>query len=282
MGLFGKRRQERVEAELRAAHDEFRKVAGGDQLHLAEPGLRAARDRARAELGDRDMLTLRLWQLHASALGNLGRGEEAEREFLKVAEAAGSEAPARWTGLIALTNRAAQLCFLERFADAEAQAQEVVAAASRLPTPQDLYTRLSGLNTQAMAAVGLGRATDAEALAREALAEARSRSGDTGSFQRTLGVNLASALNAQGRHAEALEVVAEAEKVRDATHTRSDASAIAKARATALLALDRHKEAAETARTGLTAALSAYGEAHARVRDLRALLARAEAAMTGQ
>ncbi|WP_042363796.1 hypothetical protein [Streptacidiphilus neutrinimicus] len=272
MGLFGNRRRERGRAELQAAYDEFCQALWAERLRLTEPRMRAARDRARAELGDGDLLTLELWQLHARALGSLGRGEEADREFLAVAGAAGPDPAAQRIRMLALTNRAAQLCFLERFAEADAQAQEVFEAAGTVPAPDDVRTRLSGLNTRAMALTGLGRATEAEALARQGLAEAGACGRAAGSFQRTLGVNLASALNAQGRHAEALDALVEAEEVRDTVANLGGASAIAKARATALLALGRNEEAQDTARAGLTAALSAYGEDHPRVRELRALL----------
>ncbi|WP_052433823.1 hypothetical protein [Streptacidiphilus melanogenes] len=280
MGLFGNRRRERARAELQAAYDEFSRMLRAERLRLTEPRMRAARDRARAELGEGDPLTLELRQLYAHALGDLGRGPEAEHEFLAVAEAAGQKKSAHPVRMLALTNRAVQLCFLERFAEADAQAQEVVDAAGTLLPPDDLRTRLSGLNTRAMALPHLGRATEAEALAREAIAEARSIGAVAGSFQRVLGVNLASALNAQGRHTEALDALAEAEQVRDTVGNLGGASAIAKARATALLALGRIDEAQDTARAGLTAALSAYGEDHTRVRELRGLLESATASAT--
>ncbi|WP_052434814.1 tetratricopeptide repeat protein [Streptacidiphilus melanogenes] len=277
MGLFGNRRREKARAELQKNYTYFCRVLAAERLRLIESDMRAARDRARAELGDDDLLTLKLWQLYAHTLGNLGRGEEAEPEFRAVAAAAGSAAETQPTRLLALTNRAAELCFLKRFAEAVTQAQEVVETAGIMPPPDDVFTRLSGLNTQAMALTGLGHAAEAEALARNALTTARDSGPVFGSLRRVLCVNLAAALNAQGRHTEALEALTEADRVLAPKVTAGGTSAIAKARATALLALDRHQEALETARAGLTAALTGFGESHTRVRELHVLLADAEA-----
>jgi tetratricopeptide (TPR) repeat protein len=272
LGLFDRRRRERAEAEAQARIGEFTELQRAERLRTILPQLRATLDRTAEALGEGHDLTLRIWGMYGLAISEQGRHEDAVAELRALARVDAVGAPGRAYQLIALSNLSVQLTYLERFEEACEIARPLLDEARTLPRPADVFTRLSALNTLSMALVLLGRPAEAERIARGALTEAAASGERVGNFQRGLRVNLASALNAQRRHAEALDVLSEAVAVTDPAGAHAGASAIGKARATALLGLDRRAEAASAAQAGLTSALLAYDETHARVRGLRALL----------
>ncbi|MEY9872766.1 tetratricopeptide (TPR) repeat protein [Streptacidiphilus sp. MAP12-33] len=280
MGLFDRRRRANAEAEARANVATFVALRNAEQVRTAEPRIRSAVDRAAAALGGGHMLTLRLRELLGQALADQGRGEDALREYRTVADTAGRDGEQLVERLAAHSNLAGQLCMEQRYEEAEREARRLLAEVERLPVDMRVYPRLSALNSVGRALVGLERPAEAEQLLRAALAESASATLPVGSFQRILDVNLASALSAQERHDEALARLDAAAAIVDPSGARAGASAIGMGRATALLGLGRHAEAAEAARAGLDAALVAFDEPHPRVRRLRALLAEAEAAVT--
>jgi tetratricopeptide (TPR) repeat protein len=278
MGLFDKRRREKAMAAARTHLQEFDRLRDAERLHTAVPQLRAAKEQAAAALGERHDLTLHIQHYLGQALAAQGRGEEAVLEFRALADAAGRDPGSRVAPLAAASNVAAQLCYLERFEEAETQARQILVEVGKLPAFHRPYAKMSVVNNIARALIGLNRPAEAEQAAREALAEAAANAHlPTGSLKRIFNVNLASALSAQHRYTEALKALDAAAMISDPSERHAGDSAIAKARATALLGLGRQEEAAQAAEAGLRSALIAFGEPHARVRELRALLARAEA-----
>jgi tetratricopeptide (TPR) repeat protein len=273
MGIFGRRRRERAEAEAQARIQEFAGLQRAEQLRTILPQLRTALDRTAEALGEGHDLTLRLWGMYGLAISEEGRHEDAVTELGALAKVDAVSTIGRAYQMVALSNLSVQLAYLERFEEACEVARPLLDEARSLPRPADIFTRLSALNTLSMALVLLGRPAEGERTAREALTEAAASDEPVGNFERGLRVNLASALNAQRRYAEALDVLADAVAVTDPAGVHAGASAVGKARATALLGLGRRAEAASAAQAGLTSALLAYGETHTRVRGLRALLA---------
>jgi hypothetical protein len=116
---------------------------------------------------------------------------------------------------------------------------------------------------------------EAESAARQGLVIAASEGGvATTTNAYVLHVNLADALVAQGRHQEALDLLAATPHPPRFTTETAAATAITQARA--LLALGRRDEAAQTVRSVLTTAEQSFGADHVRLRELRTLLERAE------
>jgi tetratricopeptide (TPR) repeat protein len=241
---------------------------------VAESGEHAATVvAARERLGTSQVL-LQAWVLHADALDNQGRHDEAAESWTGLAELAGAYDRSN-VAQLSRAQRAAALCHAERFAEAEAEGHRLLEAAAARSGPAGASVRLAGLILISAALIGQGRPMEAESAARQGLVIAASEGGvATTTNAYVLHVNLADALGAQGRHQEALDLLAAVPRPPRLTTETAAATAITQARA--LLALNRRDEAAHVVRSVLTTAEQSFGPDHVRLRDLRTLLSRAE------
>jgi tetratricopeptide (TPR) repeat protein len=253
----------RLAAALRAAGE------------VAESGEHAAAVvAARERLGTSQVL-LQAWVLHAEALDHQGRHDEAAESWAGLAELAATAYDRNNVAQFSRAQRAAALCHAERFAEAEAEGLRLLEAAASRSGPAGASVHLAGLILISAALTGQGRPMEAESAARQGLVIAASAGGvATTTNAYVLHVNLADALGAQGRHQEALDLLAAVPRPPRLTSETAVATAITQARA--LLALNRPEEAAHVLRSVLTTAEQSFGPDHVRLRDLRTLLNRAE------
>ncbi|MEY9872765.1 tetratricopeptide (TPR) repeat protein [Streptacidiphilus sp. MAP12-33] len=244
---------------------------------VAESGEQAALVvAARERLGSSQTL-VQAWVLHADALDRVGRHDEAAEAWAGLTTLADSDDDRRALTRVSQARRAAALCHAERFGEAEAEVHQLLQSAAGTPGPAGAAVRLSALILLSAALTGQGRPVEAESAARQGLVVAASEGGSAPSAEtdsHVLQVNLAAALTAQGRHHEALDVLAAAPVPAQVTAETAAATAIVEARA--LLALGRRDDAARTLRAALPAAEQFFGPDHTRLHELRALLARAD------
>ncbi|WP_042413918.1 hypothetical protein [Streptacidiphilus anmyonensis] len=253
----------RLAAALRATGD------------LAESGRQAAAVvAARERLGTSQTLQ-QAWVLHADALDNQGHHDEAAEAWGALGQLARNLIERGDLVRICGAQRAAALCHAERFAEAEAEGHRLLQSAAAQTGPAGVSVRLSGLILLSVALTGQGRAMEAESAARQGLVIAMSESGFAATTNaHVLHVNLADALNAQGRHQEALDLLAVAPRPPRLTAETAAATAITQARA--LLAQGRREEAVQVLRAVLPQTEQSLGAQHVRLRELRSLLGRAE------
>ncbi|WP_042363795.1 hypothetical protein [Streptacidiphilus neutrinimicus] len=244
---------------------------------IAESGEHAAAVvAARERLGTNETL-LQAWALYAEALDNQGRHHEAAEAWGGLGELARNCIERGDLVRICGAQRAAALCHAERFAEAEAEGHRLLESAATRTDPGGVSIRLSGLILLSVALTGQGRAMEAESAARQGLVIAMSESGFAATTNaHVLHVNLADALNAQGRHQEALDLLAVMPRPPRVTTETAAATAITQSRA--LLAQGRRDEALQVLRAVLTPAEQTFGAQHVRLRELHALLALAGAA----
>ncbi|WP_042375971.1 hypothetical protein [Streptacidiphilus melanogenes] len=243
---------------------------------VAESGEQAAAVvAARERLGTSQTL-LQAWVLHADALDNQGRHHEAADSWDALGELARNCIERSDLVRICRAQRAAALCHAERFAEAEAEGHRLLESAATATGPAGVAIRLSGLILLSVALTGQGRAVEAESAARQGLVIAMSESGFSATTNsHVLHVNLADALNAQGRHQEALDLLAVMPRPPRLTTETAAATAITQARA--LLALHRREEAVQVLHAVLTPTEQSLGAQHVRLRELRTLLGQAAA-----
>ncbi|MFF3402272.1 tetratricopeptide repeat protein [Streptomyces sp. NPDC002659] len=195
-----------------------------------------------------------------------GRGADvlAELDAL-IAELEQTEGANRRLLLAVRANRVVALVGQGRCAEAEAEAQDILRAATRLAHLTEMWwVELSALDSLAEALCGQSRYEEAEAIARGNLprAEGHREAG----FQCVL----VRSLNGQGRFEEAL---AEARRITQHL-TRAGSGVQGIVTATALHGLSRRTEAEATARDALSACEQFLHPDHPRIREARTLLAR--------
>ncbi|MCP2314266.1 tetratricopeptide repeat protein [Kitasatospora paracochleata] len=210
----------------------------------------------------------------ALVLGDLGRHREAAElcavtaaEHVRLA-GAGSAAFA----LKARANRISLLAYVGQHDEVAAEAEAVRAAASALGEPAASQIRLAAALAWATSLSLQGRFQDAEALLRPELAEAGR--GLDEEFAVMAQLNLARASGGLGKAEEAWQAVAAAQAVADRMHTvpTGIATALAYARASALLALDRVADADREVRRCLELCESHLSPVHHRTLEARTLL----------
>lgn len=195
-----------------------------------------------------------------------GRGAEvlAELEAL-IADLERTTGAGRALLLEVRVNRVAALVEQKRYMEAEAEADGILRAATRLAHLTKVWEiELSTLANLAAALCGQGRCEEAEAIARGNLP--RTDADTTASLQRVL----VRSLNGQGRHKEALTEARRLtpDRVRAASGTWDIAAA------TALYGLGRRSEAEATARQALNACEQFLHPIHPRTQEARTLLKR--------
>jgi tetratricopeptide (TPR) repeat protein len=228
---------------------------------------------AREQLGMSQVL-LQAWVLYADALDNQGRHNEAADAWGALGEYAAGDLDRRDVVRIARAQRAAALCHAERFAEAEQEGHRLLESAATTTGSPGVSVRLSGLILLSVALTGQGRAMEAESAARQGLVIASSEGGPQAATNAyVLHVNLAAALDAQGRPAEALDLLAAVLRPPRLTAEAAAATAITQSRA--LLALGRPAEATAVLQSALSTVEPAFGPHHVRLRELHTLHSRA-------
>ncbi|MGW1736668.1 tetratricopeptide repeat protein [Streptomyces sp. NBC_00121] len=195
-----------------------------------------------------------------------GRGAEvlAELEAL-IADLERMTGTGRVLLLEVRVNRVVVLVEQKRYAEAEAEADGILRAATRLAHLTKVWEiELTTLANLAAALCGQGRYEEAEAIARGNLPRADT---DTAAVLRRV---LVRSLNRQGRHNEAL---AEARRL-TADRVRAASGARDIGTATALYGLGRRSEAEATARQALNACEQFLHPIHPRTQEARTLLNR--------
>ncbi|MER5521638.1 hypothetical protein [Streptomyces sp. NPDC002763] len=298
--LVTARRLPEVEAELRECLDEAEHRFGAEhavtrlvlsQLSLglllvyraaeAEPGFRRLlMGRRRAPL---DSFTTGVWQLHAASMYFQGHHEEAAREYKEFGNALSAELDSLHPLVLRVRlYRALQLCHLRRFEEAESEARAVSERSVHIPAEEGFLLRWGAANGLSYALTRQGHPEEGESVARKALTSMLAQQADSDDLRFCLGQDLAYALNAQGRHAEALDCVRSARAAFTDTPAfdAAEASTAGVPTAEALLGLTRYEEAAQEAHATVTALTELYGPRHGCVRDAAELLRQAEAAIS--
>jgi hypothetical protein len=239
---------------------------------VAEASEQAAAVVAEKERPGTSQTLLQAWVLHAGTLDALGRHEESAQAWVELAELAGNGVDQGALVRVTRAQRAAALCHAERFAEAETESRLLIDSVSPATGAAGVAVRLSGLILLSVALTGQGRAVEAESAARQGLVIASAEGGVAATSNAyVLTVNLASALTAQGRHQEALDVLATTPRPPHLTVETAAATAVTQARA--LRALNRRDEATAALHAVQTTTEQFFGPDHIRVRELRALLA---------
>ncbi|MFF2469660.1 tetratricopeptide repeat protein [Streptomyces mirabilis] len=160
------------------------------------------------------------------------------------------------------SNRVVVLVQQDRYTEAEAEAQDILRAITRLAHLTEVWeTELAALTNLAAALNGQGRYEEAEAIARGNLPRADEPTAAV------LHRVLVRSLNGQGRYEEALIEVR-----RLAPVGRADSGAVDLATARTLHGLGRRSEAEATARQALAACEQFLHPAHPRIQDAHTLL----------
>ncbi|MER7177491.1 tetratricopeptide repeat protein [Streptomyces mesophilus] len=286
IALLTKHTAESAEAALRKALDESRTALGkqhrltaaawaGHGVALYYCGRYAESEATLRKLAaDRAHLPGDEWALHAlvaaplamSAQGGHAQALEEMDEILPyIVRIRGSE---HSLTLKARCERAAILCDLLRYEEAEREARELIALADRGKDPRSRPVSLSARDALATALSGQSRHTEGETVAREGLLRRRPRTPSDIRCAAALRLTLVGTLNGQGRHAEALtELMALPLPLPFA-----ETGAPELARAQAYLGLDRRAEAAHEARTALASITRVLGPAHRRAQEAHDLL----------
>ncbi|MFJ5270879.1 tetratricopeptide repeat protein [Streptomyces sp. NPDC088358] len=166
--------------------------------------------------------------------------------------------------LVARTNRAVVLLGEEQYAEAEAEASDILREVTRLARPTQIAEHeMSALACLAEAFCGQGRFEEAEAVARGNLPRA------TGNRAASLRCLLVRSLNGQNRYEEAL---AESQQPTPAA-SRAGSGQSAMAAAAALHGLNRREEAEASARQALEECRRFLHPTHPRISEAQELLA---------
>ena len=249
--------------------DHLRDLFEGGRYEEAEAGAKALAAAARRGWGrSRAVEWLARAMCAAAALAH-GRGVGVLVELdILIAELEQTVGPDRALLLGVRSNRALVLIRQERYAEAEAEADDILRAVTRLAHLTEVWSiELATLDRLAVALCGQGRHEEAEAIARGNLPRAE---GDTAAALRCV---LVRSLNGQGRYEEAL---AEARRL-TLPLARSGSGSLGIVTATAFHGLGRRVEAEATARQALTACEQFLHPDHPRIQEARALLARTTA-----
>jgi tetratricopeptide (TPR) repeat protein len=280
-----------AEAHLRAVLREFEVLGADDPVPAAKAGLVLAQvltqthRTAEAEswarwtlslrgLLDSDDIPLLAWQLLPVVMVGQGRHEEADQEFLLLAQALTERGASPLRVARTRGGRAQNLIYLGRYAEAEAESRATVALVEQLDGPRALSVQLMGCNGLVRALIGLGRPAEAEQQARSALARADGLTGPGARLRFMVTLSLARCLVATGRYQEALSTAGEAkvEFLRSGFENRSDAAAAGTVMARALTGLGRYHEAVGEARAALTVCQETLGPGHRRIVELGEIL----------
>jgi tetratricopeptide (TPR) repeat protein len=211
------------------------------------------------------------WQRQARALATgaavaHGRGDEvlAELETL-IAELEPVDPDTHVLQLVVRANRTVVLIGQERYAEAEAESQDILRAVTRLAHLTPLgRLELRALGNLGRALCGQDRHEEAEAIARGNLSRADERSATP------LRAVLMRSLNGQGRYEEALALAGEFPQPPE----RANSGLVGLFTGAALHGLGRPGEAADAARRALADCERHLHPAHPRIREARDLLAR--------
>ncbi|MGW1604643.1 tetratricopeptide repeat protein [Streptomyces eurythermus] len=214
----------------------------------------------------------------ALAIGAQGRHAEALAVYDEALPVFGRTFGAdHWQTLKLRSDRAQQLAALGRHAECEAESAAVVRAAAGGTDPQMRLVAAAAGNGVVFALNAQGRHVEAEERAREALATLR----EPDRLLLVLRLGLARSLNGQGRHEEALAEAAGAGELHRGLPPEQrgqETGAVDLVTAAALLGLGRDAEARARAATAHDACLTAFGPAHRRTVEARALLDRCDSA----
>ena len=272
-----------AEAELRdivgivAATPSLESLGGSARVILA--GTLLASQRAQEALTELDALLegagspspdrtfFRARSMRSVALSTLGRHAEAAEESLALAGAIAAEHGARDLGALrARASRTQNLVQLGSFDETESECRALIEAVAGLDGAQASVVDRSARNALVLSLVGRGRAVEGESEAREAIRLASTPGLPGHTYPVALHLGLARALNAQGRHAEALHTAQAAEEAYVGTPDANIrlVAAVRLAIGTAQLGLARLDEARPATDLALADCLASLGPHHHR------------------